>query len=212
MRRFATVFAGGVLALALSGAAIAGPLEDGVAAAKRGDNLTALRLIRRAAEQGDVEAQQSLGSMYYVGVWGLPQDYVQAHLWFNVAASRAPFAELRNKMIMLRDRVAAKMTSEQVAEAQQLAREWKPSPRAAEMPALKQSYVDQCDDEPGGKCSADEMAALLRNIQHDWDEATDSARTACAPQTTERGMSFCLQSVKAGVPPECSADDPCRKP
>jgi hypothetical protein len=80
------------------------------------------------------------------------------------------------------------------------------------MPALRQSYVNTCDDEPGGKCSAAEQAAVLRNIQRAWDQATDSAREACAPQTTERGMFICLGRVMAGAPPECSADDPCRKP
>lgn len=39
---------------------------------------------------------------------------------------------------------------------------------AGDMPALKQSYVDQCDDEPGGKCSAAERAAVRRNIQYRW--------------------------------------------
>jgi hypothetical protein len=78
------------------------------------------------------------------------------------------------------------------------------------MPALTQSYVYQCDDEPGGKCSDADMAATRRNIQRAWDEATDSAREACAPQTTERVMFICLGTVMAGGSPECI--DPCRKP
>jgi hypothetical protein len=82
------------------------------------------------------------------------------------------------------------------------------------MPALKMNrdYIYQCDDEPGGKCSDDELAYIRRSVQRAWDQATDSAREACAPQTTERGMFICLERVMAGASPECSADDPCRKP
>ena len=82
---------------------------------------------RKAADQGDVRAQYSLGVLYAAGS-GVPQDYVLAHMWSNLAASRttASEAEIRNKAIETRDRVAAKMTREQIAEAQKLAREWKP--------------------------------------------------------------------------------------
>ncbi len=48
---------------------------------------------------------------------GVPQDYVQAHMWYSLAAERSSPGE---------DRVEAKMSPEQIAEAQRLAREWKP--------------------------------------------------------------------------------------
>ena len=54
---------------------------------------------------------------------GVPQDYVRAHKWLNLAASRAS-AEKNKKYGSARDRVAKKMTSAQIAEAQRLAREW----------------------------------------------------------------------------------------
>ncbi len=60
---------------------------EGVAAAKRGDHATALREWRKAAEQGNAYAQTNLGVMYHNGQ-GVTQDYVQAHMWFNLAASR----------------------------------------------------------------------------------------------------------------------------
>ena len=43
----------------------------------------AAKWYRMAAEQGDVEAQNSLGQLYYNGD-GVPQDLVQAHLWFSL--------------------------------------------------------------------------------------------------------------------------------
>jgi hypothetical protein len=82
---------------------------------------------RRAAEQGHALAQFNLGVTYAKGQ-GVPQDYVQAHKWINLAASRFPASknEDRDKAVTARDVVAAKMTQAQIAEAQMLAREWVP--------------------------------------------------------------------------------------
>ncbi len=57
---------------------------------------------------------------------GIPQDYVQAHMWFNLAASRLPPGTSRDKAVKNRDVLAAKMTPADVSKAQRLAREWKP--------------------------------------------------------------------------------------
>jgi hypothetical protein len=66
-----------VLALCLAAPVAAGPFEDGVAADKRGDYATALRLWRPLADQGDASAQNNLGFMYENG-HGVPQDYAEA--------------------------------------------------------------------------------------------------------------------------------------
>ena len=57
---------------------------------------------------------------------GVPQDYVQAHMWYNLAASRLPPGKDRDDSVKNRDIAAEKMTPAQIAEAQRLAREWKP--------------------------------------------------------------------------------------
>jgi hypothetical protein len=51
-------------------------------------------------------------------------------MWLNLAASRFPASEKdeRDKAVIARDMVASKMTPVQIAEAQKLAREWKPKP------------------------------------------------------------------------------------
>jgi TPR repeat protein len=85
----------------------------------------AVSWYRKAAEQGDALAQFDLGFMYSNGQ-GVPPDYVQAHMWFNLAASRETNPERRSARVKARDLIAAKMTREQIAEAQQLALEWKP--------------------------------------------------------------------------------------
>ncbi|MFH0810222.1 MAG: tetratricopeptide repeat protein [Pseudomonadota bacterium] len=73
------------------------------------------------------EAQCNLGLMYAEG-HGVPQDFVQAHMRFDLAAARfsASEAEERDMAVKSRDDLAAKMTPAQIAEAQRLASEWKP--------------------------------------------------------------------------------------
>jgi len=69
------------------------------------------------AEQGDADAQINMGLVYYNGA-GVPQDYVYAHMWWNIAASNG-----NENGGELRDLVAKEMTSSQIQEAQRLARE-----------------------------------------------------------------------------------------
>ena len=57
---------------------------------------------------------------------GVPQDYVKAHMWFNLASVGAP-ATSRFDYVGYRDELAKKMTPAQIAEAQKLARDWKPN-------------------------------------------------------------------------------------
>jgi TPR repeat protein len=85
----------------------------------------AARWFHKAAEQGFAPAQNNLGVMYENGQ-SVPQDYVQAHMWFSLAAARVSETEYRETAMRNRDRVAAKMTATQIAEAERLAREWKP--------------------------------------------------------------------------------------
>jgi hypothetical protein len=63
--------------------------------------------------------------MYFDGE-GLPQDYVKAHMWINLAGTSLGKSTMSNQAVKRRDAVTAKMTGEQIAEAQKLAREWKP--------------------------------------------------------------------------------------
>ena len=78
--------------------------------------------LRAQAEQGDVDAQVSLGAMYANGR-GVPQDDVQAHMWFNLAASRLT-SEARERAVQGRDVAEGRMTPEGLNEAERLAREW----------------------------------------------------------------------------------------
>jgi uncharacterized protein len=80
---------------------------------------------RRAADHGLAGAQFNLGMMYVEGQ-GVSQDDVQAHMWLDLAALQLPALGInqRNSTVDARDRVASKMTPQQIVEAQQLAFEW----------------------------------------------------------------------------------------
>ncbi len=86
----------------------------------RPDQAEAVRWFRKAAEQGDTDAQYNLGIRYADGQ-GVTQDYVQAHMWYNLAAARG-----YKDAMKIRALIAKLMTPAQIAEAQKLAREWKP--------------------------------------------------------------------------------------
>ena len=77
----------------------------------------AVKWYKLAAEQGDVRAQFSLAYMYSDGQ-GVPQDYARAHMWWNIASAAGyDFFTAEN-----RDRVAKKMTSQQIEKAQEMAK------------------------------------------------------------------------------------------
>ena len=77
---------GFVLALAVT-PAFAGDLEDGTRFLKNKDYSKAASSFRKAAEQGDANAQLNLGSMYADGK-GVTRDYKLAILWFQKAAAQ----------------------------------------------------------------------------------------------------------------------------
>ena len=150
MKYIASAFV--ALALCIS-AAWAGDFEDGVAAYEKKDFATALRKFKSAAAKGNAGAQLRLGIMYdggegvvqddaeamrwyklaaaqglagaqlmlgvmYDGGKGVVQDYSRAHMWFNLAAATGVTVAGTN-----RDIIAAKMTTQQIVEAQKLGKE-----------------------------------------------------------------------------------------
>jgi TPR repeat protein len=71
----------------------------------------------QAAAKGDERAQYNLGVMYSYGQ-GVLQDYVRAHMWFNISAVKGDKDAINN-----RDIAASKMDAQQIAQAQKLARD-----------------------------------------------------------------------------------------
>lgn len=92
--------------------------QKGKSAYDNKDYSTALREFRKAAEQGDPRAQFGLGVIYHYGK-GVIQDYIRAHMWFNISASNGS-KDGRNAKVVLEK----SMSTDAIVEAQNLAREW----------------------------------------------------------------------------------------
>lgn len=135
------------LSLILAGAAPAqADLARAHAAYDEGQHSAAFAEFRELAEQGDSDAQYMLGRMYARGE-GTLQDFVQAHAWLNLAAVRGHRLAAGE-----RDSLQQRMTTEQVAEAQRIARDFQP--HTAEAPPPR-------DDTPATR---DEAAAIQRAL------------------------------------------------
>jgi TPR repeat protein len=90
------------------------------------DHAEAYRWLRRCAERGNAMAAFRLAKIYAQGQ-GVPQDYVAAYTWMKIGALHAgdrfqpkPFSEAL-------DQFAAKLSSQQVDDAQRAASAWKPN-------------------------------------------------------------------------------------
>jgi TPR repeat protein len=142
----------------------ASPFADAAAAQRRGDYATALNLYRPLADQGNADAQNNLGILYTEGlgvpqdyteaaIWfrkaadqgnalaqnnlgilyargqGVAQDYVSAYVWLTLAAAQGDRDAAKRK-----DVIAQQMKPAQIAEAQELIRQWTASRQAAVPP------------------------------------------------------------------------------
>ncbi len=83
------------------------------------DYQEAMKWYRLAAEQGDADAQYNLGGMYFSG-HGVARNYIQAYMWVTLAAAQGN--ENASKGLEILEK---KMSPDQIAQAQRLAREWK---------------------------------------------------------------------------------------
>jgi TPR repeat protein len=125
----------------------------------------AIRWMRKAAEQGHVFAQATLGSIYAEGVQGMIQkDYPQALMWFVFAAAQGDMEAME-----LRDAMASRMTPTQVAEAQKLAREFKPQDVFTK--ALREDKILAEKGDAGAQFKIGLMYYLGQGVVRDYLEA-----------------------------------------
>ncbi|MEM7690695.1 MAG: hypothetical protein AAF291_16905 [Pseudomonadota bacterium] len=81
-------------------------------------DLMVARALAKAAA-GDVTSLFDLGVVYSTGSHGVTCDLVEAHKWFNIAASRG-----HEDAAFCRADVSDEMTAREIAEAQRRARQW----------------------------------------------------------------------------------------
>ena len=72
-----------------------------------------------AAAQGDVAAYFDLGVAFSTGSHGADCDLIEAHKWFNLAASKG-----HEEAGWCRADISDEMTAREIAEAQRRARQW----------------------------------------------------------------------------------------
>ena len=164
----------GVVVAALGGVGtVQADYADGQRAWDAGRHSEALGEWQAAANAGDAKAMLALGRLYVQGL-GAPQDYVQAHKWFNLAASRG-----EAEAVTERDALAARMAPEQVAEAQKQAAAWQPEP--AKAPATSAASGPAGPPPPKAIREAQDLLAVLGyepDSDGHWGERTAQAYQA----------------------------------
>jgi ribosomal protein L40E len=78
---------------------------------------------RKCAEQGDAIAQYNLGLDSSTGRC-VPQDYVEAYFWFDLAAGGKPQADLTKLAVEAREEVASHLSPADLSCAQERTRKW----------------------------------------------------------------------------------------
>jgi TPR repeat protein len=114
--------------LTFAGASLADSAEDlatGYDAYSQGNYTEASDWFHKAAKQGSVTAQDSLGVMYVNGE-GVQRDYVLAFMWFEIAIENVPQSDphWRSRLAEFMAEIAVQMTPEQISEAQRRAQNW----------------------------------------------------------------------------------------
>ena len=90
---------------------------NGYQAMKSGNHYEAIKLFRRSAEAGNLQALNSMGVSYEFGK-GVLQDNILAHMWYNVASASG-----NTRSGEFRDYLLKQMTPADISEAQEMARE-----------------------------------------------------------------------------------------
>lgn len=90
------------------------------------DQVEAFKRFQQAANKGDVKARQYLGIMHQKGE-GTPKDLVAAHMWYSLFYRNTDNMRDRPYIADTLRKMERKMTPEQIAQAKQLATDWKPA-------------------------------------------------------------------------------------
>lgn len=111
------LFAGTALGLVLAGSALA-DFEKGIDAYSSSNYGTAFAEFSASARSGDPASQYMLGQLYQEGL-GVSRDYVQAHMWYELAADKGQGRAAEALRTLERS-----MTSGQIADARTLTARW----------------------------------------------------------------------------------------
>jgi hypothetical protein len=105
-----------------------------------------VKWIRQAADRGFAPAQNTLGLCYSKGK-GVAKDYVEAYKWFNLAAAKG--GDIADDVRINLAAAERFLKPEQVAEAQRMAREFKP--RKTSAPGEAPAQANKAAFAPAGR-------------------------------------------------------------
>ena len=90
------------------------------------DQAEAAKWFQKAAQQGDARSQYYAGIMYAAGQ-GVAKDLPMADMWLTLSATN-PKSSYRDSFYTREEigKIEKKMTPEQIAQAKELAKNWKP--------------------------------------------------------------------------------------
>ena len=122
--------------LLMSGGRAPADYDDGLRAYESGNYLAAAEAWYLSGLRGDISSLFRLGQLYEQGL-GASQNFVEAHRWYNLAASQGHIEAQE-----ARDALASRLTAEQLAEAQDLATRTKARLQQAAIPPPDISRFD----------------------------------------------------------------------
>jgi TPR repeat protein len=128
------------------------------------DTMEGVRWIQQAAERGFAAAQNRLGQCYEQGE-GVTKDNIEAYKWFDLAAAQDDehAADIRVSLA----KVEARLTKDQIVQAQRLARDFKPSQAKLAGEAAATSGPAQPGQAGGTVSPADSNHAGVVNVTAD---------------------------------------------
>ena len=157
------IFASMFTALALTMQVAYGDYEDGVQAWNENRFQDAVSEWVESAETGNGRSMLALGKAYARGL-GVLRNLVEAHKWYNLAASRG-IADAADE----RDALEAKMTGDERARAEELASQWQQAqtdvgspPTSEELP--EESNVESTDIVLTSRAAIRETQSLLAEL------------------------------------------------
>ena len=83
------------------------------------NNILAIEWFQSLAEKGHIMAQYRLAEMYYQGIGGVDEDYIEAYAWFGFVAARG-FKPAEKP----RDQIENQLNKIKIDKARVLAREY----------------------------------------------------------------------------------------
>jgi hypothetical protein len=87
------------------------------------DDAQAAVWFRKAADQGNTDGQNLLGTLYAVGE-GVPLDHGEAYFWLELGSAGKPVVTVESDLSAVRDGVASHLSSTELLQAQERVRKW----------------------------------------------------------------------------------------